>query len=104
VIASALDHVVYVLRHGRVQCDAELCEDRHQGLAEGVEILLGLPDVEDLDGAVRLEGDVVGAALRRTGTGRLQLLDGSVVLLGRESLVDEAEAQCRGANSLSVVR
>ena len=48
----AADH----LRLARL--DPDVCQDRHQALAERVELLLRVPDLADAEGAFRAEADV----------------------------------------------
>ena len=79
--------------HRRFQLDAELRQDRYQSLAEGIELRLGLPDVEHIDVAVSLEGDVERASVGCSGSGRLKPAERICVLLRGESAMLEIDSE-----------
>ena len=79
--------------HRRFQLDAELRQDRYQSLAEGIELRLGLPDVEHIDVAVSLEGDVERASVGCSGSGRLKPAERICVLLRGESAMLEVDSE-----------
>src|SRR4051812_33554975 len=55
--------------------DAGGGQDRDERLAEGIEGLLGLPDVEDVDAARALQRAVIEPARRSAGAGVLEVLE-----------------------------
>ena len=61
---SAFDLVVNSGHHRLVQLDASRVQDRNEGGPKRVECFLRFPDVEDLDLAVCLKGDVVDPSIR----------------------------------------
>jgi len=79
--------------HRRFQLDAELRQDRYQSLAAGIELRLGLPDVEHIDVAVSLEGDVERASVGCSGSGRLKPAERICVLLRGESAMLEIDSE-----------
>src|SRR5205823_3743296 len=79
--ASALDHAVHLLDVGLPRVEADLLQDGHQGLAELVERLLRIPDVEDLELVAAAEACVIGAAARRARARLPEPPDRLVVLL-----------------------
>ena len=83
---------------------ADLGEDRHQGRTEGLEVFLGLPDVEHLQLTLGFEGDVEVTPLRRSGAVSFQPLDGFVVLLGREPDKGEIDPERHDVPTLSAQR
>ncbi len=72
--ASAGYHVVDSGDHWLPQSDTQLGEDRHQRRPESVKVRLGLPNVEDLDLAVRFESAVISAPLRLACAGSFDFL------------------------------
>src|SRR5664280_911573 len=90
----ALDHVVNRGDHRLAESDVQSRKDRHQRRAEGLELLVRLPDVKDLDLAVRLERKMIRATLGRSRTRRLESFDRFSVLLWREAAVHEIDSQC----------
>ena len=91
---SAFDLVVNSGHHRLVQLDPGRVEDRDQGGPERLESLLGLPDIEDLDLAVCLKGDVGDAPIRGSRARLFELAECCVVLLLREPLTSDVKAQC----------
>src|SRR5438094_7041315 len=81
VPASAFHDVVnrHDLRLTRIQ--ANLLQDRHQGLAKSIERLLRVPDVEHGQLVAGAEARVIEASRRLSGASRLELPDAGVVLL-----------------------
>src|SRR5687767_5220104 len=89
---SALDDVVNLEDVRRVgELDAGAGEDRHQTLAEGLELLPRVPDFADLKVAIQTEADVVVEPARWPFAGVLDLANRLVVLLGSESDGTEAD-------------
>jgi hypothetical protein len=89
-VLSGVDDVSDGVDAGRVELDAEVEEDRHKSLwAPYFESLLGFPDVEHFDPAVRFDRDVVEASGGPAVTGRVNPPDRFVVLLRREACVPE---------------
>jgi hypothetical protein len=73
-----------------VEFDVKVEEDRDESLRAPVfECVLGFPDVEHLDLAVRVDGGVVEPADRATLPSRIEPADGFVVLLRGEPAVPE---------------
>ena len=67
---SALDDVVHRGNLWLAGIGSERRHDRQQRLPEGLERFLGIPDVEHLNLAVGLEGDVVEPSCRGTSASR----------------------------------
>src|SRR6202043_731509 len=81
------------LRFTRVRAD--LLEDRHEALAEPVERLLRLPDIENLHAAASAhEGEVIRPTGRRALPGLFQFSDPRVVLVLGEGRTGEIDAKC----------
>ena len=102
--SSALDDVVdgHDLRLAGI--GPQLGHDRQQRLPEGLERLLGVPDVEHLDQAVRFESDVIEPASGRSCTSRfLSRLIASSYRAGVNELGEEYRPSAM-ATFLSVVR
>src|SRR6266540_1143282 len=78
--APLLDDVVDGHHVGLTRVHSELGEDGHQGLAEGVKVLLRVPDVVDHEVVVGTERGMVRAALRLTLSRGFELLHDLVVL------------------------
>src|SRR6266536_2884145 len=76
---SALDDVVHRGNLRLAGIGPERPHDRQQRFPEGLERFLGIPDVEHLNLAVGLEGDVIEPTGRGTSAGRFQLADRFVV-------------------------
>src|SRR4051812_45685173 len=88
----ALDGVVHVEDCRRAQeLDPGFGQDRHEPLTEGVELFPGLPDLGDEQLALRPEAHVVVEARRGEISGRLERLNGLVVLLGGQCRRAEAD-------------
>src|SRR3954447_4747442 len=84
---SALDDVVNLKDVWRIgELDAGAGEDRHQTLAECLELLPGVPDLADLKVAIRTEADVVVEPGRWPFAGVLELANRLVVLLGMRAV------------------
>src|SRR3954454_6793478 len=82
---SALDDVVNLEDVWRIgELDAGAGEDRHQTLAEGLELLPRVPDLADLKVAIRTEADVVVEPGRWPFAGVLELPNRLFVLVGSE--------------------
>jgi hypothetical protein len=79
----ALDDVVDLEHLRRAEePDPSILEHRHQPLPEGVELLLGIPDLGDAQVPLGAESDVGGQSLRWPLAGLLKPADAFVALLG----------------------
>src|ERR1700689_2145470 len=74
------DYVVNGRHLGLARIHPQLAENRHQRGSERLEGFRGLPDVEQLDLAASVQGDVIEPACRRCGAHRLEPADYLVVL------------------------
>ena len=102
---SALDDVVNLEDVWRIgELDAGAGEDRHQTLAEGLELLPRVPDLADLKVAIRTEADVVVEPGRWPFAGVLELANRLVVLLGSESGGTEADLDQSKEGVLASIR
>src|ERR1700679_4277735 len=93
VSRSALDLVVNPSHHRLVHLDGRCREDRQKGHPECVECLLRLPNIEDLDLAIRLKGDVGDTSVGGSGTRFLKLDERRVVPLRRKALGSDIEPE-----------
>src|SRR5882757_6283313 len=82
--ALTLDDVVDLDQLRLAGLDPDLGEHRHQPLAEGVELLAGVPDLADAQVALAAEADVVIEALRGEVARLFELADALVVLRRRQ--------------------
>ena len=82
-------HLEDVRRVGELDADAG--KNRHQTLTEGLELLLRVPDLADLKGAIRTEADVVVEASGWPFAGVLDLANRLVVILGSRGDGTEAD-------------
>src|SRR6266576_2186456 len=83
VRSLALDDVVDLEHLGLAsKLDPQVLQQRHQALAERIEVLARVPDLADSEVPVRPEGDVVLESLRQPVAGFLETADGFVVLGG----------------------
>ena len=76
----ALDDVVNLHPLWLAGFDSDLGENRHQLLAECVELLLGVPDLTDVKVAIGTEADVVFKTVSGEAARLLKLADALVVL------------------------
>jgi len=88
---SALDFVVNPSHHRLVHLDARCREDRQKGYPECVGCLLRLPNVENLDLAVRLKSDVGDASVGSSCTRFFKLDERCVVTLLGKALSSDIE-------------
>ena len=91
---SALDLVVNTSHHRLVNLNTRHREDRQKGYPKCLKCLPRLPNVEDLDLAVRLKSDVGDTSLRGSGTRFLKLDERRVVPLLRKALGSDVEPEC----------
>src|SRR6478752_6357404 len=91
---SGFDLVMTPSHHRLVQLEPCRGEDREQGLPERLKRLLGLPDVEDLNLAACLQGDVEDSSVGGACARFFELSEGCVVLLLSESFASDVEPKC----------
>jgi hypothetical protein len=77
--------------------DPDLGKDRHQSLAECLELLSGIPDLADAEASLGAEADVVVESVGREVTGGFELADGLVVLGGRQGRGGKADKDAHRA-------
>src|SRR5450755_1656470 len=91
---SALDHVVHPGHHRLAGIGAKFGHYRNERRPERLKCPLRFPDVENLDLAVRLKGNVVRASFRRARTRSLELGNRFVVLVLGEPAGREVKPKC----------
>src|SRR5436309_6086699 len=92
--SSALEDVVNRHHLRLTDIDANLFQNRHQGLTKSIERLLRVPDVEHRQLVTGAETGVIRASRRLSGASRLELPDARVVLLSVHRCRRDVDTDC----------
>ena len=90
------DGVVNLDQLGLARLYADLCQHRHEALAERVELLPRVPDLADPQVGVRAEAHVIIEPVGRPVAGLFEPADGLVILLGGQRRWGEADQNAHG--------